>query len=147
MKAVWRMLVVGALALGGGCSHTKTTDEGTEKPGKPEEGEAQKPAKRNAAEPGGRGSQLHPGDREAVPVATAPDALLAPGGDKKIRERLEAEGYLSADGKDSDAAMREGIRRFQRAKDLPVTGVPDHETVKRLGLDTNQVFRHGGVKD
>ncbi len=47
----------------------------------------------------------------------------------------------------SDAATREGVRRFQRAQDLPATGVPDAETVKRLGLDPDKTFRRGTVKD
>ena len=63
-----------------------------------------------------------PGNPDAVPVATAPEALLAPGAEDKIRERLVAGGFLAGDAK-SDAAMREGFRRFQRAQDLPATGV------------------------
>jgi murein L,D-transpeptidase YcbB/YkuD len=43
--------------------------------------------------------------------------------------------------------MRDGIRRFQRAHDLPATGVADNETVKSLGLDPDQIFRKAAVKD
>ncbi len=78
-------------------------------------------------------------------MATAPEALLAPGADHEIRQRLVAGGFLARDA--SDAATREGIRRFQRAQDLPATGVPDAETVKRLGLDPDKTFRRGTVKD
>ena len=43
--------------------------------------------------------------------------------------------------------MRDSIRRFQRAEDLPATGVPDRETVERLGLDPDETFRRGTVKE
>jgi hypothetical protein len=43
--------------------------------------------------------------------------------------------------------MSDGLRRFQRAHDLPATGIPDHQTVKDLGLDPDQIFRQGPVKD
>jgi hypothetical protein len=80
-------------------------------------------------------------------VATAPEALLAPGAEDKIRERLIAGGFLAADAGKSNGAMRGGIRQFQKAQDLPETGVPDAETVKRLGLNPDEMFRRGTVKD
>jgi hypothetical protein len=42
---------------------------------------------------------------------------------------------------DSDAALADGLRKFQSAHDLPATGVADDETVHRLGLDPGKVFR------
>jgi hypothetical protein len=142
-----------ALALGGACAHTKTTDEGREKEAGEQEGEAKeaknakedaKPARRD---PAGPGSELHPGKPDAVPVATAPEALLAPGAEDKIRERLSAQGFLKDDAKGSEGSMREGIRRFQEAHDLPATGVADRATVKGLGLEPDQIFRKKTVKD
>ena len=137
-----------ALALGAACSHTKTTDDGVEKPRK-QEPQAKKPAKKQAPRaPGeGIGTELHPGKPDAVPVATGPEALLKPGADDQIRERLVANGVLDGDDKKSAAATRDAIRRFQKAHDLPATGVADHETVKALGLDPDQIFRQATVKD
>ena len=80
-----------------------------------------------------------PGD---VPVSTSPAGLLAPGADDKIRDKLAAAGF-AADGK----STKEAMRRFQQANDLPATGSPDHETVKKLGLDPNDIFRAATVKD
>jgi hypothetical protein len=142
------MLLV-VLALGGGaCAHTKTTDDGkpreTDGDTKKEEPKETKP---RAAAPEGKGSELHPGKREAVPVATAPEVLLKPGGEDKIRDRLVAGGFLERDNKQSKTAMREGIRRFQKEHDLPATGVADHETVKGLGLEPNEIFRQATVKE
>jgi hypothetical protein len=144
MKRGGWILVVG-FAVAAGCAHTKTTDEGTAQKG---EGEKKEP---QAEEAKPRPSSQKPhkpapsGDPNEVPVATGPEALLTPGADHEIRQRLVAGGFLARDA--SDAATREGIRRFQRAQDLPATGVPDAETVKRLGLDPDKTFRRGTVKD
>ena len=138
-----------SLALGGACAHTKTTDDGTEKqePTKQEEQPKRAPKESKAPAGEGKGSELHPGKSDAVPVATAPDVLLAPGAEDKIRERLASEGYLDGGDKESKGSTRAGIRRFQKEHDLPTTGVADHETVKKLGLNPDQIFRKGTVKD
>ena len=68
-------------------------------------------------------------------MSTSPAGLLAPGADDKIRDKLAAAGF-AADGK----STKEAMRRFQRANDLPATGSPDHETVKKLGLDSERDF-------
>lgn len=146
MKERWPIVVI-ATALVTACAHTKSTDQGAgsnDQDGGTEEAKATKPepkssGSREAGEPGG-------GKRSGVPLATAPEALLAPGAEKKIRERLVAGGFLARDA-ESDAATREGLRRFQRAKDLPATGVADQETVRRLGLDPDEIFRKASVKD
>jgi len=143
----WPIAVL-ATALGVGCAHTKTTDQGAaesnNQDGGTEEAKATKPepTRRGPRESREQGGGTHGG----VPLATAPGALLAPGAEKKIRERLAADGFLARDA-ESDAAMGEGLRRFQRAKDLPATGVADQETVRRLGLDPDEIFRKAGVKD
>jgi hypothetical protein len=141
-----RWILWASLVLGGACAHTKTTDDGTEKQETTKQDEEPKraPTKAKAPAPDGKGSELHPGKSDAVPVATAPDVLLAPGAEDKIRERLASEGYLKGDEKGSTSA---GIRRFQKEHDLPTTGVADHETVKKLGLNPDQIFRKGTVKD
>ena len=50
--------------------------------------------------------------------------LLKPGAEDKIRERLKAGSYVDRDDKESAAAMRQGIRRFQKEHDLPGTASP-----------------------
>ena len=142
-----RWLVCFGLVVGGACAHTKTTDQGTEKQTEQEEQPERARTAPKSPAGDGKGSELHPGKSDAVPVATAPDVLLAPGGEDKIRERLASEGYLDGDDKESKGTTRAGIRRFQKEHDLPATGVADHETVKKLGLNPHQVFRKGTVKD
>jgi hypothetical protein len=150
-----RLPLVAALALviAGGCAHTKTTDEGRESregedqkatPGAAEKTETQKPhAAGGAYEP----THHESGGDHSVPLATAPGGLLAPGAEDKIRKRLAAEGCLEDDAKGSGGALTEGLRRCQKAHDLPATGMPDDATIKALGLNPDQIFRHGPVKD
>jgi peptidoglycan hydrolase-like protein with peptidoglycan-binding domain len=136
-----------AFALAAGCAHTKTTDDGTASKGEEDQKKEQQAADAKPHSPSQPRKAAPAGDPGAVPVASAPEALLAPGADHEIRQRLVAGGFLAGDAGPSDAATREGIRRFQRAQDLPATGVPDAETVKRLGLDPDKTFRRGTVKD
>jgi putative peptidoglycan binding protein len=79
-----------------------------------------------------------PAATTAVPVATSPDALLAPGGAAEIRRKLVAAGYLRGD----DDPLGSGLRKFQQNHDLPATGMPDHATVAKLGLDPKKIFKH-----
>ena len=134
-----------------GCAHSKTTDEGAQTTPETSESEAKpaKPAKPRTEGGAHEGGGTHDADRKGVPVVTAPGGLLKPGAEEKIREKLAAEGCLKGDAKRSDAMkdMKEGIRRCQTAHDLPATGVADHATVKALGLDPDQIFRQGPVKD
>ena len=121
-----------------GCGHAKTTDEG-----QPEKQAEHKPEKATKQREPGRQRAPEPASKpEDVPVSTSPAGLLAPGADDKIRDKLAAAGF-AAKGKSTD----EALRRFQRANDLPATGIPDHETVKKLGLDPNDIFRVATVKD
>ena len=98
---------------------------------------------------GARKSTHHEGSGgdHSVPLATAPGGLLAPGAEEKIREKLAAEGCLGDDAKRSGGALSDGLSRCQKAHDLPATGMPDDATIKALGLNPDQIFRHGPVKD
>jgi hypothetical protein len=139
-----------ALVVAGGCAHTKTTDEGREgeeqkeTSGGSEKTDAQKPHAGGGAHEPTHGQS---GGDHSVPLATAPGGLLAPGAEDKIRKRLAAEGCLDDDAKGSGGALSEGLRRCQKAHDLPETGMPDDATIKALGLNPDQIFRHGPVKD
>ena len=109
------------LALG--CGHTHTV----ENPAPAPESAGTHPSK-----------SAHPGEGTGAPVATSAGALLAPGGAAEIRRKLKDDGLLKQDDESTEAALR----RFQGQHDLPETGVPDHATVAKLGLDPNKIFRH-----
>jgi hypothetical protein len=131
-------LVAALLVALAGCSHAKTTDKG--QPAKEATPEPEAEAKTSERAPArAREPASKPDD---VPVSTSPAGLLAPGADDKIRDKLAAAGFAT-DGKSTN----EALRRFQKANDLPATGVPDHETVKKLGLDRDEIFRAAAVKD
>ena len=74
-------------------------------------------------------------DPEDIPVASSPQGLLKPGAEEKVREKL---------GVAKGAGMRKALMSFQREHDLPATGMLDHETVERLGLDPKDIFRKEG---
>ena len=112
-----------AVGLAAGCGHTHTVENTTPPP---EESAATHPSK-----------SAHPGGGTGAPVATSADALLAPGGAAEIRRKLKEDGFLEHD----DASLEAGLRKFQAKHDLPETGIPDHATVAKLGLDPNKVFR------
>ncbi len=140
MRHVARFAVV-ALSFALACAHTKTTDDGSEKQEQAQDRKTETKAEKPHA------TDRRPHEAGGVPLATAPAGLLAPGAGEKIHDRLVAEGFLNDDAKRSEAATSEGLRRFQRAHDLPATGIPDDKTVKDLGLDPGEIFRRGPVKD
>jgi peptidoglycan hydrolase-like protein with peptidoglycan-binding domain len=139
----WAHLAL-VVAIAGGCGHAKTTDAQREKAeAETEEAAPEKaPAKKEKS-----GAPAKKQDPEAVPVAGSPEGLLAPGADEEIREKLAAGGYLKDGSDGKPGSTREGIRRFQKANDLPATGTPDHMTVRKLGLDPDRMFRRQAVKD
>ena len=123
-----------ALALVG-CAHAKTTE--TTEPAVPEV--AEKPSSTERAPRRGK-LRVAPTDEQpkGTPLAQAPDGLLTPGAEQKIHDKLSAGGFMKDDASTSTGAA---LRRFQAAHDLPSTGVPDHETVRRLGLNPDDLFR------
>ncbi|HEY4394452.1 MAG TPA: peptidoglycan-binding domain-containing protein [Polyangia bacterium] len=116
-----------------GCGHTKTTEKPPEKPSAEEKAA---PAAHESAKP----PPPHP---KKTPVVESPNDLLVPGAEDQIRAKLVDGGYLD-DSKSK--SLEGGLRKFQSAKDLPVTGMPDHETIRRMGLDPNKIFRRAERK-
>jgi hypothetical protein len=78
------------------------------------------------------------------PLAASPSGLFAPGGVEKVQSALASRGYLdvsSAKRGEIDAATSAAVRKFQDDQGIARTGNPDHETVRRLGLDPDALFR------
>jgi hypothetical protein len=120
-----------ALALVG-CAHVKTTE-----PAEPEA--AEKPSSTERAPRTGKPRVAPTGEQpKTTPLAQAPEGLLTPGAEQKIHDKLSAGGFMK---EDANASIGAALRRFQAAHDLPSTGVPDHETVRRLGLNPDDLFR------
>jgi peptidoglycan hydrolase-like protein with peptidoglycan-binding domain len=77
------------------------------------------------------------------PLAATPEAMFVEGGVAKIQHALEQNGLLKdhETGK-LDEETTAAVRKFQERSGIAATGVPDHETIVKLGLDPNQLFRH-----
>jgi peptidoglycan hydrolase-like protein with peptidoglycan-binding domain len=117
------LLLAGALA----CAHTTA-----EKPA-PEVA----PAPRAQPKPG----PVEPGH---PPLADAPEALFVPGAIEQLQKRLAGRGYLDLSAARPgrlDSATTAAIRKFQSDQGLARTGTPDRETLRRLGLDPDKLFR------
>jgi hypothetical protein len=67
---------------------------------------------------------------------------MLPDGPRLIQEALSRRGYLSDHrSRTIDERTSDALQRFQRDNKLPSTGEPDRETVRKLGLSTDKVFR------
>jgi peptidoglycan hydrolase-like protein with peptidoglycan-binding domain len=125
-----RLLVVAAVvavALGG-CSHARSVGP-VEEPS---------PKKETRSEPAAL--------TESKTTPSSPGALLAPGGARAIQGKLAKSGDLDSEPSgELDGPTRAALTRFQRAHDLPATGLPDDATVSKLGLKPDDVFRKTGA--
>jgi Putative peptidoglycan binding domain len=133
-------LVAGAFAaVLAGCGHTRSVGPAET----PSKAEGSEPAKEPAKETSVPKRQRATPNAE-IEIASTPAALLKPGGAGAIQERLVQSGDLTGEPSgELDGPTHAALERFQRAHDLPATGVPDNATVKKLGLDGGKVFRSG----
>ncbi len=116
------------------CAHAKRTDATTPAANEPTTEHA---AAKAAPHSDGAEAVSADGHRSTTPIAARPEGLLKKGAEQKIRDKLSEDGLLE-DGKTSTETA---LRRFQGSHDLPTTGIPDHETIKKLGLAPDDVFR------
>ncbi len=75
-----------------------------------------------------------PGHR---PLASSPAQLMAPGSADAIADALRKRGLLSENA--SSKELEAALRAFQDSQGLAATGFPDHETLRKLGLDPHSV--------
>ena len=121
-----------AVGVAAGCKHTERVGE---------------PAASGQAEPSRKETRVPP--RAGRPaVAADPSGLMRPGSAKKIEEALKSKGYLRAgsgrEGADDLSQQATvALRRFQRDEGLAETGAPDRETLRRLGVDPQDVYSTG----
>jgi peptidoglycan hydrolase-like protein with peptidoglycan-binding domain len=65
---------------------------------------------------------------------------MAPGSSDAIAQALRKRGLLPADDSSSQG-VEKALRAFQQSQGLAATGFPDHETLKKLGIDPKTVDR------
>jgi peptidoglycan hydrolase-like protein with peptidoglycan-binding domain len=70
-------------------------------------------------------------------AGTEPDMVISSTDIKRAQEALKAKGHNPGmDGK-MDAQTQQALRDFQKANDLPATGVLDDKTASKLGVKTD----------
>jgi peptidoglycan hydrolase-like protein with peptidoglycan-binding domain len=153
-RAIAVIALGGAFAvLAAACGHTRTVDDKGQATTEAPAENASPPHDRDAParhRPTPVASANHDGDQDRATaradgpaLTTSPAALLKPGALKAIQERLARDGVLSSDQAtgEPNTATTNALVRFQRGHNLPATGTPDDATVRKLGLQPNDVFR------
>jgi peptidoglycan hydrolase-like protein with peptidoglycan-binding domain len=80
-------------------------------------------------------------ERAELDVVARPEALLRPGAVRQIEQALIKKGYLKVEvEQEIDPATQTALMRFQKDAGMAATGFPDALTLKKLGLDPDQVY-------
>ncbi len=79
------------------------------------------------------------------PVRTTPGGMLDPKSVHEVQHALARHGLSPGDSGQLDASTERALREFQRRKAMAVTGLPDYDTLRALGLDPKQIYV-GGVE-
>ncbi len=98
---------------------------------------------RNQAQP-----EAPPGEEQktARPVRTTPHAMLDAQAMRRVQEALARHGERVEATGELDAQTERALRAFQRREDMPPTGLPDYDTLDKLGLDAKQIFLGGTAR-
>lgn len=136
----WGVLLLGVLWVFA-CSHTQEVDGEGEGDGKAQAGAPAEKAAQKA-----RQSRQTDVKRPAAPgrpmLSTSPEGLMKPEGAMRIQKRLSDRGYYSGESTGLlDEATMDALKKLQGEKGLAKTGMPDRETLKALGLETDDVWR------
>jgi hypothetical protein len=118
------------------CFHTHSVSKDDAK-----DNSAQSAAPAAAAKPSQVRNPQTPG---GPPLAAGPGGLFVPGGVEKIQDALGKKGFLDnskVKRGELDETTSAAVRNFQTDQGIARTGNPDHETLRRLGLDPDQLFR------
>ncbi len=75
-----------------------------------------------------------------VPVAATPEGIVPPEALERLQEALWERGFAVAITGELDLATEAALRRFQRSAGLAETGLPNLETLERLGLDAQEIY-------
>jgi peptidoglycan hydrolase-like protein with peptidoglycan-binding domain len=78
-------------------------------------------------------------------VPAAPEGLLAPGAVGEIQEALAKRGLLGRHARgELDDPTSAALRKFQEKEGLAATGMPDRETLLRLGVSAEKAYGREG---
>jgi peptidoglycan hydrolase-like protein with peptidoglycan-binding domain len=79
------------------------------------------------------------------PVRTTPGGMLDPAAVKKIQSALSSHGVKAPMSGQLDEETQAALRKFQAKEKMAKTGMPDYDTLRRLGLDPKEIYL-GGVQ-
>lgn len=143
MKRSSTVILAAAVALAG--CHAKRVDprttQETQEQAQPEQ---QQPEPKKAGEESAKEADTRPPAEEGRPeLSVSGEGLMHPEGPRLIQEALAERGYLSKDHQTGalDGETSAALRRFQAAQRVARTGYPDRETVRKLGLSVDRVFK------
>ncbi len=153
-----KKMILAAALVTVGCIHTKQKEEATDETPKQEE----KREKQEARSPGAKAEPKTPEEQKAQKdkadtrppaeegrpeLSTSADALMNPAGPRLIQDALSQRGYLAADHQTGklDPETSAALRKFQGDQEGARTGYPDRETVRKLGLSIEKVFKATGT--
>ena len=125
-----RFILSCALALAA-CAHT-------DKPTNPKY-EEQKAADETRAQ--GKTPRKAPKSESGIQLASSPTDALTHDGLIRVEKALVVRGYLDQERPSFDERVKDAMAKFQKKEGLPSTGAPDRETIRRLGLHTEDVFK------
>lgn len=151
-----------------GCLHTREVDSGATEPTDEEQAalkEKTEQAEEKGEKPPAPGTKIakpapkdangkplpKPTSEDARPpveegrpeLSVSPEGLMTPEGPRMIQAALTRRGYLPAAHQTGtlDKETSGALRKFQADEKLAKTGSPDRETVRRLGISLDKVFR------
>ncbi len=155
-----KKIILAAALVVAGCVHTEVKEESTDQTPKQEE-KQEKQAKKEGRPPADAApksaeeqkaqkdtADTRPPAEEGRPeLSTSADALMNPEGPRLIQDALTQRGYLAADHKTGklDPETSAALRKFQEEEEVARTGYPDRETVRKLGLSIEKVFKATGT--
>ncbi|MCU1281886.1 MAG: Peptidoglycan-binding domain 1 protein [bacterium] len=79
----------------------------------------------------------------ARPVRTTPGGMLDSKSIKQLQGALRRKGFAVAETGQLDESTEAAIRKFQARERIAATGLPDFDTVRRLGLDPKAMYLGG----
>lgn len=131
-RLAWVSLVL--LSLTWGCKHADKRD--------PLEGAAETTAPPKEAKKAPAAVHVEaPKSESGIPLATGPAGLLVDGGVAQLQRALDKAGFQAGEPGKFDRKTTDALRGFQEREELPRTGAPDRETLKKLGLDPDKLLK------
>jgi len=113
------------------CLHARETKETEEA-----KAEAKTPAEKEKAE-----EKAKPPQRaETLTTSKTTKQMFKPEGLKRLQVALSVKATDVEETGRLDDATQESLRKYQKDQGLPATGLPDYETLRRLGLKPEEVF-------